>query len=197
MKQKLLYILILITSIHTFSQETKLTIEANYPFPMGENFIGKNYDGFADIGIEYQFKNFQMVILGASFNASLLNYDFKIQDELAKLYDYKVKAYVIQPRIMVGFDIPSLEKFHPSMGLGYSFIIFNVSGPDPLDFSNESETDTQSGFNVNIAAAYDFTEKIFFKVQYDFVKLSSNNDIPKTPFNTNVHLAKVGLGFRL
>lgn len=197
MIRNFLILLICALSINAFSQNSNFSIEANYPFPMGENFIGKNYDGFADVGIEYQFKNYQTVILGASFNTSLLNYNFKIQDEFADLYDYKVKAYVIQPRIKAGLDIPSIEKFHPSMGLGYSIIFFNISGPDPLDFSNESETDTQSGININLAGAYDLSEKIFFKFQYDFVKLGNDNDIPDTPYNSNIHLLKVGLGLRL
>lgn len=197
MNRYLLILLFYALFIDVFSQSSNFNIEANYPFPMGENFIGKNYDGFADVGIEYQCKNFQTVILGASINASLLNYNFKIQDEFADLYNYKVRAYVIQPRIKAGYNIRSLENFHPSIGLGYSIIFFNISGPDPLDFSNESETDTQSGININLAGAYDLSERIYFKVQYDFVKLGKDNDIPDTPYNTNIHLLKVGLGFRL
>jgi len=197
MNRYFLILLICALSINAFSQSSNYSIEVNYPLPMGENFIGENYDGFADVGIECKFTNVKTMTLGASINASLLNYDFKIQDEFADLYDYKVKAYIIQPRIMAGLDIPSLENFHPSIGLGYSIIIFNISGPDPLDFSNESENDTQSGINVNLAAAYDVSKKIFFKVQYDFIKLGKDNVIPDTPYNTNIHLLKVGLGLRL
>ena len=90
-----------------------------------------------------------------------------------------------------------MEKFHPSAGLGYSFIIFNVSGPDPLDFSNETANDTQNGVNLNVSAGYDLTAKIFIQLQYDFIKLGTANDIPHNPFNTNVNLVKIGLGFRI
>lgn len=197
MKQKLLYTLLLITSIHTFSQETKFTIEANYPFTMGENFIGNNYEGIADVGFKYSFTDAKLVNLGLSVNGSLLNYNFKVQDDFAEPFNYKVNAYFIQPRIFAEFTIVSIEKFHPSAGLGYSFILFNVVGPDPLDFSNETAKDSQSGINLNVAVAYDLTEKIFIQLQYDFIKLGTANDIPNTAYNTNVDLVKIGLGFRI
>ena len=197
MKQKLFYTLLLLTAIHTFSQETKFSIEANYPFTMGENFIGNNYKGVADAGIKYRFTDVKLVNLGLSINGSLLNYNFKIQDDFSEPFDYKVNAYFIQPRIFAELIITSIEEFHPSASLGYSFILFNVTGPDPLDFSNETAKDSQDGINLNVALAYDLTEKIFIQLQYDFIKLGTSNDIPNTTYNTNVDLVKIGLGFRI
>jgi len=197
MKQKLFYTLLLLTAIHTFSQETKFSIEANYPFTMGENFIGNNYKGVADAGIKYRFTDVKLVNLGLSINGSLLNYNFKVQDDFSEPFDYKVNAYFIQPRIFAELIITSIEEFHPSASLGYSFILFNVTGPDPLDFSNETAKDSQDGINLNVALAYDLTEKIFIQLQYDFIKLGTSNDIPNTTYNTNVDLVKIGLGFRI
>ena len=197
MKHTFFYLLLLTISINTYSQKTKLTIEASYPFPMGENYIGKNYKGIGDVGIKYRFSDYKLVNLGASMNGSLLKYDFKILDNFAEPFDYKVNAYFIQPRIFVELMIASIENFHPSAGLGYSFIIFNVSGPDPLDFSNETSSDTQNGINLNMSVAYDLTDKIIIQIQYDFIKLSTANDIPNTGYNTNVNLVKIGLGFRI
>lgn len=197
MKQKLFYTLLLLTAIHTFSQETKFSIEANYPFTMGENFIGNNYKGVADAGIKYRFTDVKLVNLGLSINGSLLKYNFKVQDDFSEPFDYKVNAYFIQPRIFAELIITSIEEFHPSASLGYSFILFNVTGPDPLDFSNETAKDSQDGINLNVALAYDLTEKIFIQLQYDFIKLGTSNDIPNTTYNTNVDLVKIGLGFRI
>ena len=197
MKQKLFYTLLLLTAIHTFSQETKFSIEANYPFTMGENFIGNNYKGIADAGIKYRFTDVKLVNLGLSINGSLLKYNFKVQDDFSEPFDYKVNAYFIQPRIFAELIITSIEEFHPSASLGYSFILFNVTGPDPLDFSNETAKDSQDGINLNVALAYDLTEKIFIQLQYDFIKLGTSNDIPNTTYNTNVDLVKIGLGFRI
>ena len=197
MKQKLFYTLLFITSIHAFSQETKFTIEANYPFTIGENFIGKNYDGIADAGFKYSFTDAKLVNLGLSVNGSLLNYNFKVHDDFAEPFDYKVNAYFIQPRIFAELVVASIDMFHPSVSLGYSFILFNVVGPDPLDFSNETAKDSQSGINLNVAVAYDLTEKIFIQLQYDFIKLGTANDIPNTAYNTNVDLVKIGLGYRI
>ena len=197
MKHKLFYTLLLLITIHTFSQETKFSIEANYPFTMGENFIGNNYKGIADAGIKYRFTDVKLVNLGLSINGSLLNYSFKIQDDFSEPFDYKVNAYFIQPRIFAELIITSIKEFHSSASLGYSFILFNVAGPDPLDFSNETAKDSQDGINLNVALAYDLTEKIFIQLQYDFIKLSTSNDIPNTTYNTNVDLVKIGLGFRI
>jgi len=163
---------------------------------MGENFIGKNYNGFADIGLTYKFTQRPLMDYGISFNTSLLNYNFDLQDDLDQLYNYKVNAYVFQPRLYASFFIASLEKFHPSVGLGYSFIVFKVSGLDPLDFGNENASDNQNGININLGAAYDLSERIFIKAQYDFIKPNIGNSISNKPFNTNMHLMKIGLGIR-
>ncbi len=197
MKRNFLYALLLIISINSFSQETQFTIEANYPFTTGENFIGKNYKGIADVGFKYRISDSKLVKMGASINGSLLKYNFKVQDDFAEPFDYNVNAYFIQPRIFAELIIASIEKFHPSAGIGYSFIIFNVSGPDPLDFSNETANDTQNGINLNLAVTYDLTEQILIQLQYDFIKLGTANDIPNNSFNSNVNLVKIGLGFRL
>jgi len=164
---------------------------------MGENFIGKNYNGFADIGIAYKIAQRPLMDYGISFNTSLLNYNFDLQDDLEQLYKYKVNAYMFQPRLYATFFIASQEKFHPTIGLGYSFIVFKVSGLDPLDFGNENASDNQNGININLGAAYDLSESIFIKAQYDFIKPNIANNISNKPYTTNIHLMKIGLGIRL
>ena len=48
-----------------------------------------------------------------------------------------------------------------------------------------------------MSVAYDLTDKIIIQLQYDFIKLSTTNDIPNTGYNTNVDLVKIGLGLRI
>jgi len=195
--KRLFFILILSITINAFSQKgTKYSIEINYPLPTGENFFGKNYNGFADIGITYTFTQKPLMDFGISFNTSLLNYNFDLQDNQDQLYNYKVNAYVLQPRIYAIFFIATLEKLHPSAGLGYSFIVYKVAGLDPLDFGNENATENQNGINVNLGAAYDLSESIFIKAQYDYIKPNIGNGISNKPYNTNIHLMKIGLGIR-
>ncbi len=110
--------------------------------------------------------------------------------------DFKVTSYVIQPRIFGNLDLESIDKFHPTVGLGYTIMVFDASGiNNGFDVSDAS--DTLSGFNFNFGLTYDITEKLFVQAQYDFVKLRVDNDVPDLKFNTNVTILKIGLGYRL
>ncbi|WP_298266076.1 outer membrane protein [uncultured Lutibacter sp.] len=193
MKQKLLLTLLLIFSIKSFSQESKFSLELNYPIPIDNNFIGENYNGIIDIGADYRIVNLNPVNLGVSLNAGVLTNNV---NENNGLQNFKITSYVIQPRIFAELDLESIERFHPSVGLGYTIMDFNASGTNN-GFDVSDASDTQSGFNFNFGLAYDITEKLFVQVQYDFVKLGVDNDVPDIKFNTNVNILKIGLGYRL
>jgi opacity protein-like surface antigen len=85
-----------------------------------------------------------------------------------------------------------MEKFRPSVGLGYTLIIFQASIADSA--SNEP-----AGFNVNLGLSYDLFDNLFVQAQYDFVKLSAglSDEESKITYNTNVNLLKIGLGYRI
>jgi hypothetical protein len=68
MKQKLLLTLLLIFSIKSFSQDSKFSFELNYPIPIDNNFIGKNYNGIIDVGVDYRIANLNPVNIGISIN---------------------------------------------------------------------------------------------------------------------------------
>lgn len=145
--------LLLIFSIKLFSQESKFSIELNYPIPIDKNFIGKNYNGIIDVGANYRMANLPPLNLGVLVN-----------NQNNRFQNFKVTAYVIQPRIFGALDIKSIDKFHPSVGLGYTIMVFNTSGTNNgFDVSNAR--DPQSGFNFNFGLAYDITEKLFAQVQ--------------------------------
>ncbi|MHA7060115.1 outer membrane protein [Aquimarina sp. M1] len=193
MNKKLLLALLLILTIKSFSQDSKFSIEASYPLPIDDNFIGKNYSGIIDIGAKYRFLDLNIINLGASFNGGVL---LNNSNKNNGLQDFKVTSYSIQPKIFVELDMESITKFHPFVGLGYTLMIFDPSGTNNgLDVSGES--DTQSGINANFGIAYDITEKLFAQIQYDFVKLGVENEVPDIKFNRNVNILKIGLGFRL
>jgi len=191
MKQNLLLTLLLIFSIKSFSQESNFSLELNYPIPIDKNFIGENYDGIIDIGADYRIANLNPVNFGISLNGGVL---VNNSNQNNGFQNFKVTSYVIQPRIFAELDL--INKFHPSVGLGYTIMVFNASGiNNGFDVSDTS--DTQSGFNFNFGLAYDITEKLFVQAQYDFIKLGVDNEIPDTKFNTNVNILKIGLGYRL
>jgi opacity protein-like surface antigen len=193
MKQKLLLALLLIFSIKSFSQDSKFSLELNYPVPIDENFVGKNYSGIIDLGAKFRFAELNPLNLGASLNSGILVNDSRPNNEFQ---DFKITAYLIQPRIFAELDIESIKSFHPSVGLGYTFIIFDAKGTqNGFDISGGSQT--QSGLNINLGIAYDINDKLFAQVQYDFVKISLESEIPNIKYNTNVNILKIGLGYRL
>jgi len=193
MKQNFLLTLLLIFSIKSFSQDSKFSLELNYPIPIDNNFVGENYNGIIDIGVDYRLANLNPVNIGISLNGGVL---VNNSNQNNGFRDFKVTSYVIQPRIFGNLDLESIDKFHPTVGLGYTIMVFDASGiNNGFDVSDAS--DTLSGFNFNFGLTYDITEKLFVQAQYDFVKLSVDNDVPDLKFNTNVTILKIGLGYRL
>ena len=195
MKQKLLLALLLIFSIKSFSQDSKFSLELNYPIPIDENFIGKNYNGIIDFGLKYRFTDLSFLNIGASLNAGILK---NSKEDGVQPFD--VTAFAIQPRIFAELDSESLTKFHPSIGLGYTFMSFNASGIDSFNPDNpnsSSSSQTESGINLNLGVAYDITKKLFAQVQYDFIKIGVDNEVPDIKYNTNINILKIGLGYRL
>ena len=60
MKFITLSFLVLLTSL-TFAQTSKFSIEAAYPLPVDQNFIGDKFKGIADLGVKYRIKNLQVI----------------------------------------------------------------------------------------------------------------------------------------
>src|SRR5690606_15770682 len=161
MKQKLLIALLLALSLTSFSQESKFSIELNYPIPADNNFVGQNYNGIIDLGFKYRFVELGVVNIGASLNGGIIKNSKK-----DAVQPFDVTAYNIQPRIFVELDDDLLSKLHPSIGLGYSFMVFKASGittynPENPAIQTSSTSEIQGGINLNLAASYDVTQKFF------------------------------------
>ena len=194
MKQKLLLALLLIFSIKSFSQYSKFSLELNYPIPIDDNLIGRNYNGIIDAGLKYRFVNLDFMNIGVSLNAGMYK---NTKDDRVQPFD--VTTYIFSPRIYSEFNIKSLPKFHPSVGLGYSIL---NSQADVDRFNNQnnlsvSSSESENGINLNFGIAYDITRKLFAQVQYDFIKIGVDNEVPDIKYNTNINILKIGLGYRL
>lgn len=124
MKLKLISILLLFFIIKSFSQDSKFSIEANFPIPIGENFLGENYNGIVDIGPKYRFLQNGVLNLGASVNFSYVQNTKSGATDLNQLF--RIKIFPIQPRIFAELNIPNLESLHPQIGLGYSILVYNT-----------------------------------------------------------------------
>lgn len=182
MNLKLFLLLILIT-IKSFSQEKKFSIDANYQIPADDNFIGRNYTGLIDIGLKYRFFEPKDINIGISMNAGIL------KNTKDKISPFEVTAYTFQPRLFFELDMESIKKLHPAIGIGYSFLTFKAKGINTSEEAN--------GFNLNLGMAYDISKKIYAQVQYDFIKSKATDDVPDISYNTKINIIKLGLGLRL
>ncbi|MDF4203989.1 outer membrane beta-barrel protein [Maribacter sp. SA7] len=181
MKQKIFWTLsLLIITITSHSQDSKITAELNYPIPIDNNFLGENFNGIVDLGIKFRFIDLNPIKVGASFNGGILTRKTDFQGA-------NVSNYILQPRIFGELNLESIEKIHPHLGLGYTIMVFDFAGG----------SDNQNGFNLNFGFTYDFSEKFFAQLQYDFVRLGVEDNVPNTKFNTNVNILKIGIGYRL
>lgn len=196
--KKYLLITTLFLTITVFSQKTKFSVEANYPLPIDNNFVGENYDGIIDLGVKYQIKKLETVNLGVSVNSSYYTFEeeafFPAFDEYLK---FKTSLYVIQPRFFCELNLKNVPKLHPYAGIGYSLFIsktkFSNSESNPNDESNN-----QSGLNLDLGLNYDITNRLYLTVSYNYFKLLQLDEaVPKTGYNTNVNILKMGVGFRI
>lgn len=191
MKYKILLILAFF-SLESFSQDSKMSIEVNYPLTFGKNYISENYKSVVDVGVKYIFSTIKTIDIGASINAGLFKYNYILFDDYGLSQDVKVSTYSIQPRIFSQLNIESIEKLKPTFALGYSLLLSKASH----NLNNVKDNETQGGLNINLGISYNIKDNFFVQTQYDFIKLSSNN-VPNIKYNTNINILKFGIGYRL
>ena len=194
MRQKLLLTFLLIFTIKAFSQDSKFSIELNYPIPIDDNLIGRNYNGIVDAGIKYRFVNLDYMNVGVSFNAGMYK-----NSKNDRVQPFDVTSYIFSPRIYSEFKIKSISKLRPYVGLGYSILKFKAD-VDRFNSQNNlsiSSSESENGINLNFGIAYDLTNQLFAQIQYDFIKIGVNSEIPDIKYNTNINILKIGLGYRL
>lgn len=189
MKQQFILVLLVIFTSKSFSQDSDFSIEASYPLLIDDNYHGRDFNGIVDIGAKYRFAEIKGIRIGAAVNGGLLTNSSNQDQDLS---DFKVTSYLLQPKIFAELDISELPNFHPFAGVGYSFIFSEISGT--ITDIDASTSNTRSGFNINLGAYYDLTNKIFFQGQYDFIRFSDHEEMSADPFISDVNISKVGLG---
>ena len=192
MRLRLTVILLMFFTIKSFSQDSKFSIDANYPIAIGNNFLGQNYNGLVDLGAKYKFSDNKIVDIGASINFGFFQNTKSGATALNQLFD--VKVFPIQARIFAEFNIQNLKKLHPQIGLWYSIIIYDAVWREN---TNADIDDNENGFNYNIGLSYDLTNKLFLQAQYDFIKIGVEDGIPDKSYNTNINILKFGIGYRI
>ncbi len=182
-----LSILLIFLSFYSFCQNSKLSVEINYPIPFDNNFIADNYKSIIDVGAKYRFINSRVINIGISFNAGILYFE----NTKSYIQDYKVTNYMLQPKIFGEFN---LKKLKPFLGLGYTSMIFDYNGNNN-EFEINGKSDTQSGIDFNVGFKYNVLKNVFIQVQYDYIILDVGEEIPRTKYNTNVNIFKIGMGY--
>lgn len=173
------------------AQVNKLTAEASYPIPSGDNFLNESYNGIVDVGFDYHAYNFTIIDLGVSFNAALFS---KNKESSSSRAGVDVRSYFLQPRFVAELNL--IRALKPSIGLGYTVMINSVSS-DRADFIDDMSNETQSGLNFNFGLAYYFTNRFFIQAQYDFIRLNKDDRVLDIDFNRNLRIFKVGIGLAL
>ena len=194
MKTKITVVLFLLFTINLFSQDSKFSIEANFPILIDNNHYGENYNGIIDLGLKYRISNFGFMDLGFALNTSLFNTNYKISSDITT-FEIKENILFIRPKVFSEIIIKSNEKIHPTIGLGYTFIESKVSA-NSSDFPNESESYSDNGLNLYLGIAYDITNKIFIQAQYDYIKKKVSKEIPDYKYYSNINFLNIGLGYR-
>ena len=186
MKYYLTLMSLLLLTATSFAQEQKIDVSLNYPVLVGDNFVGALYTSVIDLGGGYRFEESDLLTFGVSFNGSML---FNSANP-----DVTVNTYLLQPRLFAELKLEDAESVHPSVGVGYAVMIFDVAGAsNGFDVSGSG---SQGGIDLNLRVGVDLTKRLFAQLQYDFIKLNSPEGIPATTFNTNINIVKPGIGYR-
>lgn len=174
MKKLLFSYLFLIYCISGFSQNSKLHADVNYPFPIGDNFIGKNYHGVIDLGISYMPIKVSKIRFGISTNVGFLS-------------DIPVHTSMIKPRLNAEIVF---RKLTPYVGIGYSFFKYKISSPYSI------ADKTTDGLNLNCGVRYNLISRLYLKLDYDFIKFRVE-DLPDISYNKNIMILNFGVGFSI
>lgn len=105
MKQNILLTVLLFITIKSIAQDSKFSVELNYPVPI--DFVGEDYNGIIDLGVDYRFLNLSPINVGISVNGGILIND---SNQNSVFQDFKITSYTIQPRIFGELDLES--SFH-------------------------------------------------------------------------------------
>lgn len=183
--KRILFTLLFCTSICSFSQESKYSIELNYPIQTGNTFISENYSGLIDLGFRARVLKTKLLNFGLQANCSVFDFDGNVKESSFKT------LYVIQPKIYT--ELTAIEKIRPFVSIGYTLMTYRKSG------------DVDDGPNIGFGLSYDVSSKLFVQVQYDLIFAASEFDTRFSSFegplpdvlDSDNSIFKLGIGYRL
>lgn len=173
------------------AQNTNWSLEVNYPILVDQNLVGANFDGLFEVGAKYVFWENVSFKTGVSLHTGLFQDKERIEDLTT---DFDVLVWTLQPRVFGELFLPSLPKFHPIVGVGYSAVTFFTNGNNYTFFPEGTET--RYGINAIAGFSLEVSPKWYFHAHYDFIQLSKSGNFTN-PYLQNINLVKVGVGYRL
>ena len=195
MNKHLILIILLVLSTNLFAQDKKFSIAANYPLPIDDNFIGKNYHGIADVEFKYRFIKLNPIKIGGSLNSGFLKTSNKTGTTA-----FNTRVITVQPKVFAELHLDAISRFHPSIGMGYSFLFFKTTNikryHDPYNPPiNVSTNQHENGLNFNAGLSFDVTKSFFVQAQYDFINIGTK-DVLDIKYNSHINLLKFGVGLK-
>ncbi|WP_418264078.1 hypothetical protein [Flavobacterium faecale] len=133
MRQNILLALLVFFSINSFSQTSKLSLEANYPIPTCNNFTSKSYKGIIDFESKYRFAETHNFQFGASMNGGLLT-------------NTTYKNYVLNVNLGIAYDI-STKVFATAQ---YNFTKLNTKDGIPNTPFNTNVSLVKTGISLRL-----------------------------------------------
>ncbi len=182
MKQNLFLVFFLIFAIKSFSQDSKYSIESNYPILTKNTLLKEKYYGVIDLGFRGRFLRADRLNMGFHLNGSFFRHIENIKASSFK------NLYIIQPKIYAEFN--NSQKFRPLLGIGYSLMTYRKSGS------------VDDGVNLSVGFSYNITKVLFLQIQYDSIfwteEFTDNrrNYLPVVHDSDN-QILKLGIGYRL
>jgi hypothetical protein len=175
MKKYILIILFITWTIKGFSQDARLNVDVNIPFPVGHNIIEKDYNGVIDVGMKYNFIEISKLRFGISLNTGLI-----------KNSDVSVSTLMLKPRLNAELEI---LKITPSVGVGYSVFKYFMDNPSGQDKTND-------GLNFNFGIRYRIISVIYINFSCDVIKFRTEKAISNNNYD-NFKNFEIGLGISI
>ncbi|MEO0896779.1 MAG: hypothetical protein AAFY71_10300 [Bacteroidota bacterium] len=190
MKHLIISLLLLFSCSFLAAQQSRASLEVNYPLTLGNNFINNFYTSYVDLGFRYRFYESSSFQVGGAFHTSFISSQRPIDFDIAR-----TRLHTLQPGIFIEFSLPGFEIFQPFLGVNYAGLFFDL---DNTPFNGLVAEDAfQSGINPNAGFLIKLSEKVFLKAQYDFIKTFLSDPLVVTPFNSQIHIIKMGVGVKL
>lgn len=189
-KLSFLFILVVIP-LMIKAQNPKWSIEANYVLPVGDNFLGENYNGIAEVGIKYRLLNLGIARIGGSLKASsyITNTDF------GTVFGVTTQGIFLQPKLFVELAEVPFTKIHPFVEFGYDYALFRTTTDGIIQI--EPVNTSRDGASIEAGIMYEIVERFYIQAMFDFTRLREDGTTTNNSFNRNISRIKAGIGIRI